>query len=417
MVRPSEVLLSGQLSSLSQIVDYAYIHSRFYRKRFEEVGFQPGDIKDFADLQNLPELTKTDLVDNMDDILCVPKSGLSPVTTGGTSGIHLIFYRDYHCSAYRRGIDLAIARYYGWKDGQWQGWLWGASQDLLQPSSLKGRLIRQWSDRHYFLDVSSLSNANYQKFVEDTKKYKPTLVSAYPSVACDLAERIEAGVIEPFRIPVVSLTAEPVEDFQKQKIQTMFAENVYERYGAREYGTAAIECPEHNGMHYFTDSVYLESTETSAGKGGLGTLLVTDLLNHAMPLIRYHTGDFGELHHSPCTCGLSSPRLRSVQGRESDIIWRSDGSGVAGLAIMLLIRKSMKRTRIQIVQEKIDLIRIRVEGEATGLNEELEALRRTFRENIGTEIRYKIESTERIERAPSGKYRFVISKVTRPNTD
>ncbi len=414
MVRPSEILLSEQLNSLSRIVDHAYIHSRFYRKRFKKVGFKQGDIRIFSDLAKLPELTKTDLIDNMDDILCAPKSRLSTASTGGTSGIHLAFFRDDYCSAYRRGIDLAIARHYGWKDGQWQGWLWGASQDLLQPSSLKGRLIRQWSDRHYFLDVSNLSNENYQKFVEDTKTYNPTFVSAYPSVACDLAERIEAGVVEIFRIPVVSLTAEPVDEFQKQKIQDMFAENVYERYGAREYGTAAIECAQHNGMHYFTDSVYLESVETATQDSGLRTLLVTDLLNRAMPLIRYHTGDFGELHHSPCACGLSSPRVRNVQGRESDIIWRLDGTGVAGAGVRLAIQEAMIKTRIQIVQDKIDLIRIRFEGKTSDSKRELDTLVQLFRENIGPDIEYLIEPVDKIERAQSGKYRYVISKVTRP---
>jgi len=417
MKRSPEVLLSEQLTALSRIVNHAYKHSQFYQKRFKKVGFQPGDIRNFSDLKELPELTKADLINNMDDILCAPKDELSTASTGGTSGIHLTFYRDKYCQVYRQGIDLALTRYYGWKDGQWQGWLWGSAQDVQQSSGIKDRLIRQWANRQYFMDVSNLSDENYQNFVEKTRKYRPTFVSAYPSVAFDLAERIESGTVDAVRIPVISLTAEVVYDFQKERIRSSLADNVYERYGAREYGTAAFECFEKSGMHIFAESVYLESTAFHNSEGDSNVLLVTDLLNTAMPLIRYDSGDLGKIDTTPCPCGLPSPRIQNIQGRKSDTIWRHDGTGVAGTHVVTLVGRGMINARIQIVQETINKIIIRIERKDNEFQRELETLVKVFKEEIGSDILYQIESTDKIERAVSGKYQYVISRVKRPDSN
>jgi len=413
MKRSTEKLLSEQLAALCRIVDHAYHNSRYYQKRFTEAGFRPGDIRHLSDMRMLPELTKKDLIENMDSILCLPKGELLEATTGGTTGIPLTFYRDRYCSDYRRGIDLTLIRYYGWRDGQWQGWLWGAAKDLLEPSNWKSRLTRYWGERQYFLDVSNLDNESYQKFISNTKRYRPTYVSAYPSIAYDLSKRIEDGECDPVRIPVISLTAEPTYAFQRQKIGEVLADNVYERYAVREYGTAAFECPEHDGLHIFTESVFLETTPAETGTVGQ-SLLVTDLLNVAMPLIRYHSGDFAELDSTPCPCGLPSPRLKNIQGREVDIIWRPNGTGVAGLKIVGFVRLAKINAQVQIVQTAIDEIIIRLAGKPEDFRTELDELIRTLTKNIGSDLHYHVQPVDEIERAPSGKYQYVISHVARP---
>ncbi len=413
MFHSADELLFRQLTALTRLVDYAYNNSRFYRERFRQVGFRPGDIKDFSDLARLPELTKSDLIDNMDAILCLPEGKMCTSQTSGTSGQQLAFFRSRPCQTCRRGIDLAWARYFGWRDGQWHGWLWGATPDVVMPSGWKARLVRQWAERQYFMDVSRLSNENYQDFVNRTRRYHPPLVSAYPSLAYDLAQRIEAGEVSGVRVPVLSTTAEPLHDFQRNKIKAVFADEVLERYGAREYGIVAVECPAHQGQHIFTDSVYLETVETDSASG-LSRLLVTDLLNLGMPLIRYHSGDFAELDPTPCSCGMVSPRLRNIQGREASTIWRPDGSGISGIKVTHLVEQTGINARLQIEQVELDRIVIRVEASPGSFEPGLDKLVKRFSDTLGPGLRYETQYVTRIERAPSGKYQYVISRVRRP---
>ena len=404
-----------QFRRLSHIVEYSFRHCSFYRERFAAVGFEPGDLKDFSDLRRLPELTRTDLRLHKNEILSdsIPHNRMEKSLTGGTTGEALSFYRDRRCLDYRRGIDLALARYYGWQDGQWQGLLWAAPRDLVTRRGLKAKLAQRWADRVYTLDCLRLSDAAYEEFVDKTKRYCPSFVLAYPSLAFDLAERIEAGKVSPVRIPVICVTAEPLYDFQRKKIETVLADRVYARYGSREVGTAAFECHRQNGLHIISESVYIEIVP-AAGDAQLGVVLVTDLLNTAMPLIRYRMGDLGRLDDAACDCGLGTPRLLQIQGRETDIIWRPDGTGLPGTEIVGMVRLSCFRTKVQVVQEKLNEIVVRIEDMSGQHHDNIQQLLECFRREIGADIHYRVEQVNKIERAPSGKYRYVISKVSRP---
>lgn len=411
----AEQAREDQFRRLSDMLKHVFLHSPFYRKRFAAVGFEPGDLRDFSDLRRLPELTRIDLRDHADEIISnnIPPDQLEKSVTGGTTGINLSFYRDRHCLDYRRGIDLALARYYGWRDGQWQGRLWGAPGDLVENRGWRARLIQRCADRVYALDSLRLSNATYEEFVTMTKQYRPSFVLAYPSLAFDLAERIEAGKVSPVRVPVVCVTAEPLYDYQREKIESVLADRVYARYGTREFGTAAFECPRQNGYHIIPESVYIEVVPTAVN-ATTGAVLVTDLLNKGTPLIRYRVADLASLDESPCGCGLSTPRLLQIQGRETDIIWRPDGSGVPGPEIHAMAEHAGVKTKTQIIQEKLDEVVVRVEGQQGDHQAEIQRLLEIFRREIGADIRYRVEAVEQIERAPSGKYRYVVSKVKRP---
>ncbi len=407
-----------QFLRLSAIIEHVYLHSRFYRKRFETVGFEPGDLKDFSDLQRLPELTRTDLRDNSNELVSdnIPPDQLEKSVTGGTTGDALSFYRDRHCLDYRRGIDLALARYYGWRDGQWQGLLWGAPRDLFENRGWKQKIVQYWATRVYAMDSSRLSNTTYEEFVTQTKKSRPSFILAYPSLAFDLAERIESGHVSPVRVPVICVTAEPFYEHQRQKIESVLADRAYARYGTREFGTAAFECPRQNGYHIITESVYIEVVPTGVN-ATTGAILVTDLLNKGTPLIRYRVADLASLDESPCDCGLAAPRLLQIQGRETDIIWRPDGTGVAGPEIHTMAEHAGLAAKAQVIQEKLDEIVLRVEAQGSDHQAEVHRLLEIFRREIGTDIHYRLERVSEIERAPSGKYRYVISKVNRPQEE
>ena len=131
-----------------------------------------------------------------------------------------------------------------------------------------------------------------------------------------------------------------------------------------------------------------------------------------MPLIRYRIGDLGRVENEPCACGLHSPRLFDIRGREADIIWRPDGSGISGT---MLVASGMNAllfdTKVQIVQKKIDEITIRVEGDPADNPEGMEYMMRILNDVLGGVFKVNTESVKEIKRAPSGKYQYVVSEI------
>ena len=406
-----------QLKDLIYIVEYAYHNSAFYKKHYDKVGFRPGDIKDFSDFNKLPEISRDDIRESINNMLCssIPANKRFKASSGGTTGTPLEFYRDWECINFRRGIDLAVFQYYGWHIGQWQGWLWGATKDLIYRNTLKSRLIQKWGDRTYFLDLSMLDIETSQKFAWYTNRYSPSIISAYPSIAAHLAERVEKGEIDKFHVPVITVTAEPLYEFQRQTIESNIADNVYQRYGSREIGTAAFECPEKNGMHIICDSVYIESLASNTNNSSnTNSLIITDLVNKAMPLIRYRIGDLADIDYKPCSCGLNLPKVTNVSGREVDLVWRKNGSAVAGIKFVTIIRLSEIKAKVQIIQEDYDRFSIKLEYDPMMYRDELEYMKKEIIKLVGNDVRVDFIGPVKLIREKSGKYRYVISRVNKP---
>ena len=141
-----------------------------------------------------------------------------------------------------------------------------------------------------------------------------------------------------------------------------FGAATYERYGAREMGTLASEVNCHSGLHIFEPSYVIEVVDQhgqAVAPGEMGELVVTDLCNRAMPLIRYRIGDMVALDESLCGCGCTWRRISKVGGRILDLVTRSDGSKVAGQIILDIVRDVKLKCRIQVTQTAVNTFIIR----------------------------------------------------------
>jgi phenylacetate-CoA ligase len=146
-----------------------------------------------------------------------------------------------------------------------------------------------------------------------------------------------------------------------------------------------------------------------ASAGERGEIVVTNLLNYAMPLIRYRVGDIGILDDKYCSCGRGLPLLKSIEGRMADCFALPGGQLIAPRTIMTAIQGSPGVSRYQAVQESMSQVRIQLmkrKSEPDAANEELVA---TCRRILGEDVEIEVSNTERTNfRA---KFRPVISKV------
>lgn len=405
--------IEDQLESLRRITTYAYEHTAFYRDRFDRIGFKPGDLTTFNELKLLPIVTKDDLIGS--EKSPVSSDGrlgaITQASTSGTTGLPLTFCRDSECVQFRRGIDLALSRHYGWRCGEWQAWMWGASADVVHPEGLKARLVQRCANRVFFLDIGRVNDDTYAKFVDQIRERKPTIVGAYPSLAIDLAYRMASGKVPSIRVPLVVCSAEYLSDEDRSYVENVYADRCYQRYGAREFGTAGFECRCQDGYHLFTDSVYVETVPAEGMDGSVGKVIVTDLQNMAMPLIRYEVGDLGRITYDRCRCGLDLPRLLDLRGRIYDMVMRCDGSYAHASELTGAVRLSGIRARVQLVQEARDQITVNIESEPSRHAQELTALERLLRERLGEPISVRVCQVTEIQRSSSGKFAYVISHL------
>jgi phenylacetate-CoA ligase len=219
----------------------------------------------------------------------------------------------------------------------------------------------------------------------------------------------------------VICTAEALLPHQRTLVEQVLRAPVFEQYGCREFGMVAAECPAHQGMHVATSAAYIEYRAISASADAPYEMLVTDLLNYGMPLIRYQINDCVAAPPAAagrCACGRNLPRLPAIIGRTSDTLRLPDGSLMPGVALIAALAEgealgsaAPRLDKAQIVQEDLGQFRLRYVPGAGFTSAQLEPLRRKLDAILGTEIHWEFEAVAEIAREASGKTRFCVSKV------
>src|SRR5258707_1233614 len=159
-----------------------------------------------------------------------------------------------------------------------------------------------------------------------------------------------------------------LHDWQRRAIERAFGCPVTNRYGCEEVSLIACECERHGGLHVNADGIYLEVVRTDgtpAEPGEAGSLLVTDLVNRAMPLLCYQVGDVGALSERRCACGRGLPLLDRLEGREADYVVTPRGQLVSGISLTDHFATLVPGVaQLQIIQESVDGSRVARAGVA-----------------------------------------------------
>jgi phenylacetate-CoA ligase len=224
-------------------------------------------------------------------------------------------------------VEPSIFRYF--LDNLW-------SRRLLESevrSDLKGLVERQLVYRQLVLP-SYGSDGLVQKrdvidgYLRSIGEYKPVLLKALPAYLYMMALHISDGGRQPPRITNgIMPMGSSLSPYMKRVVESAFGCEVHEDYGCAELGPMAAECGARDGLHVFAGLYYVEVVRNGrpAGDGEVGSVLVTDLYNYAMPFIRYDIGDVAIVRRTPCGCGLDGRRLE-VQGRLQDCLVAEDGT-------------------------------------------------------------------------------------------
>ena len=406
-----------QTRKLLATIEGAYRDSPYWTQQFDSLGLKPSDFKDERDLKKLPILAKDTVRHHQKEILALPyrKARLSVFKTGGSTGIPVEVLKDARTVELINATGLRAFRTAGWNIGEPVGMIWGNSPtEFTTKEKLRDALISP----EIYLDTMSLTDESMSKFVKDWQRTKPTLLRGHSHsiyIFASFCAKHRVDSVRPNAIISSSMMLLPTE---RRVIEGAFACKVTDLYGCEEVGLIASECEKHDGMHVDMENNYVElldpdGNDVKAGEDG--AVVVTNLLNPAMPLIRYKMGDVASLAGRACTCGRTLPLMNNISGRVADFLVRKDGSVVAGVSLVeRTLTKFPGIAQMQIVQEDLDNIVLKIARDTNYSAETGSALIDEFKDSVGQHNNIRIEFVTAIPQEKSGKFRFAISKVANP---
>lgn len=413
---PTEAIRELQWQRLQALLRHAYAECPFYRRRFEDAGLTPDDVCGLEDLRALPILEKRNIQEQSKEMVARswPRTDLIANQTGGSTGAPVSFYLSKARKCSRAAATLRHNRWAGWRIGDRAAVIWGAPRDR-PADSWRARLRTALLREPLWLDTANITEASLADFHTALLQYRPRIIQAYARSAVLFARYLQARGLTPHRPHSIVTSAEVLEEDERRLLEDVFGCPVFNRYGCREVSVIASECAAHSGLHIMAEGLYIEieTPHGPAAPGEMGSILVTDLLNYAMPLIRYRIGDAGAWASGTCPCGRGLPRLERVAGRVTDFLVGCDGRLVSGVYLATyVVAQRPSLGQVQILQRKAGAVTYRIKpGRHFNRMLDLEYLRMMTHRYLGAGMQMESEMVENLPAEPSGKFLFSRSSV------
>ena len=420
---PREALEALQIKRLAATAERVYATVPFYKKRFDEHGVKPSDLKSLKDLGRLPFTTKIDLRDNYPfGLFAVPMEQVVRIhASSGTTGKPTVVgytRRDINTWAELMARSLAAA---------------GAHKNDIIHNAYGYGLFTGGLGMHYGAEklgasVIPISGGNSKRQIVIMQDFGSTVLTCTPSYALFLAETAEEmGVdFKKLKLKVGIFGAEPWSERMRDEIERKLGIQAIDIYGLSEVigPGVSIECIEaKRGLHIFEDHFIAEIIDPQTGEvlpyGQKGELVFTTVTKEAFPLIRYRTRDISVLYPEPCKCGRTHVRMERVSGRSDDmLIIRGVNVFPSQIESVLMNIEGVEPHYLLIVdrQGNLDTLNLQVEVNEKVFSDEVKNLQslgrrieKEIKDLLGVSAGVKLVEPKTIQRS-EGKAQRVIDK-------
>ncbi len=420
---PREALEALQLKRLKQTVERVYATVPFYRKKFDEAGIKPDDIKSLDDLKKLPFTTKDDLRENYPfGMFAVPLKQVVRIhASSGTTGKPTVVgytKRDIETWSELMARSLASAGV--------------TKEDIIQNAYgyglFTGGLGVHYGAERIGATVIPISGGQSKRQIMIMKDFGATVLTCTPSYALHLAEVAEEMGVDPkeMNIRVGIFGAEPWTDEMRKEIEETWNIKAIDIYGLSEIigPGVSIECEEAQaGLHIFEDHFIPEIIDPETGEvlppGEYGELVITTITKEAFPVIRYRTRDITRLITEPCVCGRTMVRMDRVKGRTDDmLIIRGVNVFPSQIEEIIMATKGVLPHYMIIVDREgtLDVMEVQVEVDEKIFSDEVKKLQQLARkleanikETLGITAKVRLVEPKTLQRF-EGKAKRVIDK-------
>ena len=408
-----EYIREYQTENLQKLLQHAFQTVPYYKRLRIENNLSASDFQSLSQLSQLPASSKSDIVNCAGDIHSTKKFFFtSNKTTGGSTGQAVTITKNSAALARERAATWRAYNWAGVEIGDVQARFWGT------PLSVKGRLFASTVDyisNRVRLSAFNLNQQSLQDYYQKLTRLQPAYLYGYVSMISGFASFILENGYPPLpALKSVITTSEVLDENSRKIIESAFQVKVFNEYGCGEVGSIAHEC-EHGNMHIMADNVIVEIDTHDSPDQTSGQIIVTDLHNYAMPLIRYKVGDFASLSSETCPCGRGLPIISRIHGRAYDIIKDPGGNRYHPEILMYIFEdlksKNMGITQFQVIQKDVDLLIVNLIT-AANYNESTEQIiAQRIHDDIHPAFRLEFNYTTQIQRENSGKLRVIKSLI------
>ena len=383
---------------LFKLLDHASVNCPYYY-----------EFKGKNDLSLFPVVNKNLIKENTEKFLAVNYNNkqLLAVTTSGSTGTPFKTYQDCNKKKRNNADTLYFAELAGYKLGHRLIYL-----KIWVKKKMRSRL-EYWFQNIVPIDVLYLNDAKIELLISKINNERSTFsIIGYSSaleLICKFLDRINAGTVKA-NIKSIIAISETLNDYTKSKMEKYFGNSVVSRYSNLENGIIAQQ--ELNGSGWFlinTPSYHVEilemNTDEQVNNGKLGRIVVTDLFNYAMPMIRYDTGDIGAIKTDP----LNSARkyLSKVEGRKLDLLYDTRGNLISSYIVYKNMWQYTEIDQYQLIQEKAKQYTLKINSKSHFKKEK--QLVEEFKSFLGWDAEFKFEYVSEIPLLASGKRKKIVN--------
>jgi phenylacetate-CoA ligase len=403
-------LRAYQGALLARLLNFAKANNAFHRDRWP--GFYADAPQEaFAVLKTLPFMSRRDIQNSAATLLSetLPRRR-SRKSTGGSTGEPVRIEKDSAGVAWEMAISWMALEWFGIRPGDRSVRFWGT------PLTRKRRLRFRLADiamNRIRLSAFDLDDADLKIYWERCLRFRPRWFYGYASLIHLFATYIEKEGLDGRRLGLSSVvpTSEPLSQTQRDDIARVYGAPIQNEYGCGEVGAIAYEC-DRGLLHIMSPNVVVELLNDDGHEalpGEVGEVVVTDLRNYSMPLVRYRLGDFA-VRGKDCGCGRPFPTIERVWGRIHDAVFTPAGRRWHGEKFDYLMAQLAAEvggfSQYQVVQDGPDTLDVRLVAEQP-ISEALEQRIREYARERLDGMMARVRRVDRTERAPSGKLHLV----------
>jgi len=318
-----EQLSQLQLERLQATLHRVYKNVKFYKKKFDALGFLPEDCQSLDDLARLPFTTRHDLARAYPyEMFAVPLREVVRIhsSTGSPGNPIVMGYtaRDLRHWAKLAARVLTAA---------------GVDTDDVVQVTLSYGLLTSAFGLHYGVELLGASviptgPGGTARQVQIMRDYRTTVLISTPGYALVMADELEKMGLDAksLHLKLGLFAGEPWTEPQRAEIESRLFLTALDNYALSEAMGPGVagECVHRVGMHLNEDHFLAEIVHPVTGEplppGALGELVLTTISREATPLVRFKTGDLTRLDYAPCHCGRTLARIARIAGRSDNVV-------------------------------------------------------------------------------------------------
>lgn len=365
-----------------------------------------------SSFEQFPVITKNDLKNNLQNFMSdvYDREELFQMSTSGSTGTPFVCYQD---ERKKRRVNAEII-YYSEKAGYKLGRNLSYIRTIVKQN--KKSNFRQFLQNQTLIHCEKLNDEGIEtilKQLEKMSKKGPVTLLAYASTYTaikDYAERNQCKKFDNCNMRGIISGSEMLYDSTREAMKRLFGTRVVSRYSNEENGVLGQD-EGRNNIFPINEADYLieivDDNDNPVSDGQLGRIVVTDLYNYAMPLIRYDTGDMGAITVLNIN-GRDKRVISNFSGRRVDVIFDVDGNALSPFLITNKMWSFTDIKQFQFVQKSKNEYHIKLNANINiqRKNELVELMK----EILGQEARLTVENVDEIPVLASGKRRYIVNE-------